>query len=364
MSLVDGSLGRRNLLLASDRDDHSDELRLILSSMGKVNVVSTAELPDSPARDLSGIVVDIDLRSAESIQRIRRKLVSKGYQSLPRLFVLNDAFHHGSTQAWALGATDTINRPLDASAILRRLEGSFAETAEKEPTSAGREALNRGVTAAHSILVRVFEKLRAGVPLTPDDVMQEETRILKALKHSTLKEWIVAVSRHHNRSYRHCLLVTGFAVAFGQHLGMREEDQRRLARAGLIHDVGKAFIPVSILNKADALSAAEEKVMREHPRRGYDALAAQASFPREMLDVVLHHHELLDGSGYPDQLRASEISDIVRIITIADIFSAFVERGAQEPDFSREKAFSTMENMGDKLDSQLVQAFRPIALGS
>jgi HD-GYP domain-containing protein (c-di-GMP phosphodiesterase class II) len=194
--------------------------------------------------------------------------------------------------------------------------------------------------------------------------MQEETRILKALKRSSLKEWILAVSRHHNRSYRHCLLVTGFAVAFGQQLGMREEDQRRLARAGLIHDVGKAFIPVAILNKAGALSAAEEETMREHTRRGFDALSAQASFPREMLDVVLHHHELLDGSGYPDRLRNGEISDIVRIITIVDIFSTFVERGTQDPDFTREKAFSTLENMSKKLDPQLVQAFRPVALGS
>jgi HD-GYP domain-containing protein (c-di-GMP phosphodiesterase class II) len=364
MSLVDGSLGRRHLLLASDRGDQSQELARILSTVGNVDVVSTSDMPDSPARSLSGIVVDIDLRSTESVQRVRRKLVGKAYQSMPRLFVLADTMHHGSTQAWALGATDTIQRPFDAQAVLRRLTASFAEISEKEPSNASREALTKGVAAAHAVLVRVFEKLRAGVPLSPDDVMQEETRILKALKRSTLKEWVLAVSRHHNRSYRHCLLVTGFAVAFGQQLGMREEDQRRLARAGLIHDVGKAFVPIAILNKAGALSPAEEGIMREHTRRGFDALSAQASFPREMLDVVLHHHELLDGSGYPDRLRNGEISDIVRIITIVDIFSTFVERGTQQPDFTRERAFVTMENMGDKLDLQLVQAFRPVALGS
>ncbi len=365
MSLVDGSLGRRYLLLASDRGDRSRELEQILSMVGNVDVVSTSDMPEKPAKSLSGIVVDIDLRSTESVQRVRRKLVSKAYQSMPRLFVLADTLHHGSTQAWALGATDTIQRPFDPQAVLRRLTASFAESSEKsESSSAAREALMRGVAAAHAALVRVFEKLRAGVPLSPDDVMQEETRILKALKRSSIREWILAVRKHHNRSYRHCLLVTGFAVAFGQQLGMREEDQRRLARAGLIHDVGKAFIPVAILNKTGVLSAAEEEIMREHTRRGFDALSAQASFPREMLDVVLHHHELLDGSGYPDRLRNGEISDIVRIITIVDIFSTFVERGAQDPGFTRERAFSTLESMSKKLDSQLVQAFRPVALGS
>lgn len=364
MSLVDGSLGRRTFLLASDRGDQSTDLERILSVGGQVEVVSTSNVPETPSKTLSGVVVDIDLKSPDSVQRLRRKLVGKAYQSIPRLFVLSDTFHHGSTQAWALGATDTIQRPFSEQAVLRRLDASFAGLAEKEPSTASREALNRGVAAAHAVLVRVFEKLRAGMPLAPDDIMQEETRILKALKRSSLKEWVVAVSRHHNQSYRHCLLVTGFAVAFGQHLGMREEDQRRLARAGLVHDVGKAFIPLAVLNKAAPLTAQEEAIMQSHTRRGFDALSAQGSFPREMLDVVLHHHELLDGSGYPDRLRNGEITDIVRIITIADIFSGFVEQTRRQPDFTRKNAFAIMEKMGDKLDMQLVQAFRPVALGS
>jgi len=79
---------------------------------------------------------------------------------------------------------------------------------------------------------------------------------------------------------------------------------------------------------------------------------------------VLHHHELLDGSGYPDNLHNGEITDIVRIITIADVFSCFVEQTRRQPDFTRQKAFAIMESMGDKLDMQLIQAFRPVALGS
>jgi len=103
--------------------------------------------------------------------------------------------------------------------------------------------------------------------------------------------------------------------------------------------------------------------MRQHPRRGHDALAAEGSFPQEMLDVVLHHHELLDGSGYPDRLRGNEISDIVRLITIADIYSALVEQRAYRLQYTHAKAYSIMETMGDKLDQHLLQAFRPVAFG-
>jgi putative nucleotidyltransferase with HDIG domain len=360
---VKQSPARRRLLLASDRSDSSSELIDILQKVGEVEVVSTSAIPETPPSELSGIVVDINLRSAEAVQRVRNKLRHKSYEAMPRLFVLADALHHGSMQAWALGATDTIARPFDARGIMQRIRAAFPNPHDEDFSARGK-ALNRGVEAAHAVMVKIFEKLPAGVPLTFNDVMQAETQILKAIKRTSLREWLAAVGRHHNHSYRHCLFVTGFAVAFAQHLGMREEDQRRLTRAALVHDVGKAFIPVSILDKPGKLTEEETLEIRKHPRLGFEALVAQGSFPREMLDVVLHHHEFLDGSGYPDALAGGQISDIVRLMTIVDIHAALVERRAYRMAFTHAKAFEIMEQMGDKIDQQLLQVFRPVALGA
>ena len=354
---------KRRLLLASDRSDQSEELAVILRSVSEVDTISTANIPDALARDFSGVVIDINLRSAESVQRVRNKLLGDAYKSVPRLFVLADALHHGSMQAWALGATDTIARPLDARSILQRIRAAFPDSEGQDETASGK-ALNKGIEEAHAVMVKIFEKLPAGIPLTFNDVMRAETQILKAIKRSSLRDWLAAVGRHHNHSYRHCLFVTGFAVAFAQHLGMREQDQRRLARAALLHDVGKAFIPVAILDKPGKLTDEEMTEIRTHPRRGYDALAAQGGFPREMLDVVLHHHEFLDGSGYPDGLNGDQISDIVRLTTIVDIHAALVEKRAYRSPFTHAKAFAIMEDMGAKLDQHLLQAFRPVAMGT
>src|SRR6204780_1179397 len=353
---------KRRLLLASDNQEQSRELERILQSVSEVHTVSTSELPDAPADQISGVVVDINLRSSESVQRVRNKLRHESYRDMPRLFVLADALHHGSMQAWALGATDTISRPFDAAGILQRIRAAFPDSDGYDATDRGK-ALNRGVEAAHAVMVRMFEKLPAGVPLQFSDIVAAENKILKAIKHSSLREWLTAVGCHHTDTYRHCLFVTGFAVAFAQHLGMREDDQRRLARAALLHDVGKAFIPVAILDKPGELNEAEMAEMREHPRRGFEALARQGGFPPEMLDVVLHHHELLDGSGYPDGLRGKEISDIVRLTTMVDIYAAMVEKRPYRLQFTHARAFSMMEEMGDKLDQHLLQAFRPVAFG-
>jgi HD-GYP domain-containing protein (c-di-GMP phosphodiesterase class II) len=354
---------RRRLLLASDRSDLSVELASILQSVGEVDTIATADIPDDPADNFAGIVVDINLRSPESVQRVRNKLRAEAYRSIPRLFVLADALHHGSMQAWALGATDTISRPFDAEGILQRIRSAFPDTMRFDATASGK-ALNRGVEAAHAVMVKIFEKLPAGVPLTFADIMAAENKIIKAIKQTSLREWLTTIGRHHTDSYRHCLFVTGFAAGFAQHLGMREDDQRRLVRAALLHDVGKAFIPVAILDKPGTLTDEELTAIRRHPRLGYDTLAAEGSFPPEMLDVVLHHHELLDGTGYPNGLRDNQISDIVRLITIVDIYAALVEKRAYRQPYTHAKAFAIMEQMGDKLDRHLLKAFRPVTTGS
>jgi HD-GYP domain-containing protein (c-di-GMP phosphodiesterase class II) len=357
------SSSKRHLLLASDDTDQSQELANILQSVSEVDTVSTSNLPDTPGDHISGIVVDINLRSAESVQRVRNKLRAEAYRAMPRLFVLADALHHGSMQAWALGATDTISRPFDAAGILQRIHAAFPDSHGFDATDRVK-ALNRGVTAAHEVMVKIFNKLPAGVPLKFSDVVEAENKILKAIKHSSLREWLTTVGCHHADSHRHCLFVTGFAVAFSQHLGMREDDQRRLTRAALLHDVGKAFLPVAILDKPGTLTEEEMSEARKHPRLGYDALAAQGSFPPEMLDVVLHHHEFLDGTGYPDGLRGDRISDIVRLTTIVDIYSALVENRPYRLPYTHAKAFAIMDQMKGKLDRHLLETFRPVTLGA
>ena len=91
---------------------------------------------------------------------------------------------------------------------------------------------------------------------------------------------------------------------------------------------------LGILDKSGPLTPEEMEEMRQHPRRGFEALATQGGFPPEMLGVVLHHHEFLDGTGYPDGLNGKEISDIVRLTTIVDIYAALVEKRAYRLQFT------------------------------
>ena len=101
----------------------------------------------------------------------------------------------------------------------------------------------------------------------------------------------------------------------------------------------------------------ELSVMRNHPKLGFDSLQNIPGTDPEILDMVLHHHEYLDGSGYPEGLSRAQLSDLVRLITIADVYGALIERRSYKLPMSPQAAYEVLENMGPKLDADLVREF-------
>ena len=101
--------------------------------------------------------------------------------------------------------------------------------------------------------------------------------------------------------------------------------------------------------------------MKQHPLFGLDALKSAPGVPADIVETVVHHHEYLDGSGYPHGLKGGEISDLVRALTIADIFAALIERRSYKPVLPSDKAYQILLDMGPKLDKDLVREFRGIS---
>ena len=132
----------------------------------------------------------------------------------------------------------------------------------------------------------------------------------------------------------------------------------------MLHDVGKAKIPLAILNKPGRLTDEELSVMRTHAAAGYELLRQQGQYGADVLEVVLRHHELLDGSGYPDGLAGPQINDLVRLVTICDIYAALIERRPYKPPMPPARAFNILQEMGQKLEGALVHAFAWVAESS
>lgn len=230
--------------------------------------------------------------------------------------------------------------------------------AKQESISSIAGAAQAGATSIHSM----FRAVLSGSPIDATATRAAGRLIAQNIVESGLSEWLATVRRHHEGTYQHCLLVTGVAIDFGLRLGMGERDVERLYTAAMFHDIGKARIPLALLDKPIQLSSEERALIETHPVAGYEVLKVNAGLSPEVLDGVRHHHEYLDGSGYPDALCAGGISDIVRMLTICDIFAALIERRSYKPAMSRQDAYEIIKNMNGKLEKPLVNAFCEVAL--
>jgi putative two-component system response regulator len=135
----------------------------------------------------------------------------------------------------------------------------------------------------------------------------------------------------------HCQRLARYAVAVGQELGLADEDIAALARGGYLHDIGKIGIPDAILLKPAKLTPSELAVMRQHPVIG-DRLCGELRSLRTVRPIVRHHHERLDGSGYPDGLRGDQIPLLARIMSVVDVFDALTTERPYKPALSIDRA--------------------------
>ena len=299
------------------------------------------------------LMIDADLRQMVRVEQIR--LVLRKLSGITeKLFVVPNHVRSMVEQAYALGATEVISRPREVVSRLALIAERLAQT-----DAAGAEPEIIDGAAAFAAM---FLDARNGKPLSIADAERATSRIISSIAKNKLSPWLDDVRRYHQGTFQHCLLVTGIAVGFAMDIGFDTADVKRLGVAATLHDIGKARIPLSILDKPGRLDPAEEEVMRRHPVIGYDLLKDIPDISAEILDGVRHHHEYLDGSGYPDGLKASEISDLVRLLTISDIFAALIESRPYRPAMPRAEAYKILCGMDGRLERSLVKAFGNVAL--
>jgi putative nucleotidyltransferase with HDIG domain len=304
------------------------------------------------------VVVTADLGVVENIAALKEMFGKLGHVR-KRVFLVDQKARLFAVQAYALGATRVLVNPISQAHLLAELRDTdHSRTSSNAASDNSHEVATVGATAIASM----FSAVLSGGPIDVGSAKGAGGKIADNIAEHGLSSWLATIRRHHEGTYQHCLLVTGIAVDFGLSLGLAKPDVERLCSAAMFHDIGKAKIPLAILDKAGRLDAQERALIETHPAAGYEVLKGNAGISLEVLDAVRHHHEYLDGSGYPDALCGASISDIVRILTISDIFAALIEHRHYKPTMAREQAYEIIQSMRGKLEGPLVAAFREVAL--
>ncbi len=258
------------------------------------------------------VVVDLVVRNA-GLVLCRRLKEHAATRLIPVVFVTSQIEHADRLEAIDAGADDFLTKPFDAAELharIRSLVRLKRYTDELE--------------SAETVILGLGATIEARDPCTRG----------------------------------HCQRLARYASALGRSIGLDADDIGALERGGFLHDIGKIAVPDRVLLKGGALDPNESRVMREHPIVG-DALCAGLKSLRSVRPIVRHHHERLDGSGYPDGLRSGAVPLLAQIVGLVDVYDALTSERPYRQPLPRQRAY---EMIGEEVrsgwrDRVLVDAF-------
>jgi putative nucleotidyltransferase with HDIG domain len=230
--------------------------------------------------------------------------------------------------------------------------------AEGRSSKAERERATRTVNRARKVMRSLFEEARLGEAIQASKVTDLVDDITESV--TANPSMFLGLTRLKNKdeyTYMHSVAVCALMVSFGRRLELDDAALRTLGMGGLLHDVGKMVIPGEILNKPGKLTAEEWTLVKTHCERGYDMLKGGEGVPDVVLDICLHHHEKIDGTGYPFGLAGDQLSLPARMGAICDIYDALTSNRIYKSAWTPEEAVTQMRNWHGHLDQGLMFNF-------
>lgn len=259
------------------------------------------------------------------------------------------AEHHLSDKEMAMLELDGPAEPVNTEAR-ERLKPTTLE--------AERAQAAKIIASSRKAVASMFQDLRMGKAIEADAVMpivEEISDSVARNAHALIS--LVRLKTVDDYTYMHSVAVCALMTALAKELKLSDAEVKQAGFAGLMHDLGKAGIPLDILNKPGALTDNEFDVIKQHPKIGYDMLVKASISDPVTLDVCLHHHEKADGSGYPERLSNDQISIFAKMGAICDVYDAVTSTRAYKPAWEPGMALKRMASWGGHFDPVIFKAF-------
>jgi len=223
---------------------------------------------------------------------------------------------------------DEPQRTLSREEVDRQIDRDLARAVEvtrPERTSmdAELERASRICKQARGAVISMFSEARMGRAIDSEGALALVDEINASVERNPGA--LVSLARlktADDYTFMHSVAVCGLMISLGRQLGLERREVREVGLAGLLHDLGKAMVPPAVLNKPGKLTDAEFAVMKKHPELGHALLLETTTVGEVALDVCLHHHEKVDGSGYPHRLHADAISLYAKMGAVCDVYDA------------------------------------------
>ena len=204
----------------------------------------------------------------------------------------------------------------------------------------------------------LFTEVRMGKAMEVDQVLPFVEEVSASVQRNSVA--LVSLARLKTKddyTFMHSVSVCALMVALSRQIGLGEEETRQAGVAGMLHDIGKMAIPLDILNKPGSLTDNEFAVVRRHPEQGFAMLSECKGLGEVPLDVCLHHHEKMDGSGYPKGLSGEQITRMARMGAICDVYDAITSTRAYKQAWDPSASIQRMSQWKGSFDPELFQSF-------
>lgn len=232
------------------------------------------------------------------------------------------------------------------------IEDEFSEEAELKDVISG-EVRQSALKIIHDVFVRARDK----ETVDEQKIAELVSRITEdVINDADVMCNLVNVRAYDGYTFFHSVNVAVLSGVLGAKLGLEEAELRDLITAGFVHDVGKVFIDIDIINAPRKLTPEEKVIITEHPRMGYEFLRDNYSFDENVLMGVYEHHEWYNGGGYPRKLKGKEITFLARILKVADVYDAMTgKRSYHDPYLPSDVLEYIMGRDGMEFDPIVVQ---------
>ncbi|CAN5344184.1 cyclic di-GMP phosphodiesterase [soil metagenome] len=241
---------------------------------------------------------------------------------------------------------------------LRRAAPLSIDLFSEDKRTTDRKAAQRLVGRAKKVIVGAFDRARLGRTIRVAEVINIVDEISESVlrnPHALLN--VTRLKTKDEYTYLHSIAVCALMVNIARHIGMSDADVRDMGLAGLLHDVGKMGVPDIVLNKEGRLTEDEFEIVRGHPEHGYQLLSEAPDMIAAALDVCRHHHEKMDGTGYPFGLSADQISLAARLGAICDVYDAVTSDRPYKRAWTPAESIAAMWSWTGHFDRKLLFAF-------
>lgn len=305
-------------------------------------------------------LIDTDLPGLSGYDVAKRAIRRLGAACPPILLVSFGDPGRADLQVAAGEAHGAIAMPMADGEILDRIWTAVDRRLERQWNDLN--PVQRGLL---KVTTRSMEKLSAmaagSAPVEPAVMQTLSASIVEAAKSDDLVAVLDALKGHHNYTFVHALKVSAYMTMFGASVGMSQGDLETLSAAGLMHDIGKVYTPLAVLNKPGRLDEEEWAIMRQHTVKSGEFLREQMEAQDNIIRVAERHHERLDGTGYPLGLKGRELDDPSLVCAIADVYSALTDKRAYKKPMERDRALAIMDEMaGSHLERSFYYRFRQL----